>query len=200
MGLKLTKTWDKASAITQSMAARFRAAADQAMLREGHLLRGKIVQNITSGGALAGKPFAPLSANTLAVRRFVGFGGTKILMRTGSLRNSVTVRKVGAVTFVGILRQSRGKGGTSMANIGEIHEYGAGPFSVMMTPRQRRFLMAALGSLGAASPGKGGGVLTIKIPARPFMGPVFERFAKPKDVRKRFWDHVARAMNGDLGK
>ncbi len=198
--MKLIGDWVKAAKITDSMNRRFRAAAEQALLREGHYLRGKIVQNITSGGALAGKPFAPLSPSTIAIRKFLGFGGTKILMHTGALRNSITVKRVGDAVFVGVLRQSRGKGGKSAANIADIHEFGRGPYRVIMTARQRRFLMAALGAYGGApKPGKGGGVLIIKIPARPFMGPVFERFAKPADVKERFWSHVSRAMGGDLG-
>jgi phage gpG-like protein len=196
MAVRLIGDWAKAAKITETMDKRFHAAAEQALLREGHYLRGKVVQNITSGGALAGKPFAPLSPATLAIRKFTGFGGSKILMRTGSLRNSVVVRKVGSAVFVGVMRKS-GKG----ANIAEIHEFGAGPFTVVMTARQRRFLMAALSSFGGApSPGKGGGVLVIKIPARPFMSPVFERFAKPADVKQRFWAHVSGALGGDLGK
>lgn len=194
--MKLVGDWAKAGKIVQSMDKRFAAAAEQAVLREGHMLRGKVIQNITSGGTLAGKPFAPLSPATLAIRRFTGFGGTKILMRTGALRNSVVVRKVGNAVFVGVMRTSKGK-----ANIAEIHEFGAGPYTVVMTQRQRRFLMAALSSMGGApSPGKGGGVLVIRIPARPFLGPVFEKFAQPRDVAKRFWAHIAKAMGGDLGK
>jgi phage gpG-like protein len=194
--MKLVGDWEKAAKIVETMGKRFSAAAEQAILREGHYLRGLVVQNFTSGGQLAGKPFAPLSPSTLAIRKFTGFGGTKILMRTGALRNSVVVKKVGNAVFVGVMRKS-GKG----ANVAEIHEFGAGPYQVVMTDRQRKFLMAALSSFGGApSPGKGGGVLVIKIPARPFMAPVFDKFATPKDVKKRFWDHVSKAMGYDLGK
>lgn len=182
---------------------RFRAAAQKAVLREAHYLRGQIVKNITSQGALAGRPFKPLSPGTILVRRFRGFGGGKILMVTGALRNSITVKKMsGGGAFVGVLRQSRSSSGTSLANVAEIHEFGAGPYQIIMTDRQRRFLMAALRTMGGPSgPGKSsGGVLIIKIPARPFIGPVVEKFAKPEAVKKRFWADVSRLMGGDFGK
>lgn len=202
-GVKLVGDWAKAAKITATMNDRFKAAAQKAVLREAHHLRGKIVQNITTQGSLAGAPFKPLGSGTLLVRRFRGFGGSKILMVTGSLRNSITVKKMpGGGAFVGVLRQSKGASGKSLANIAEIHEFGAGPFTVVMTDRQRRFLMAALRSMGGPSgPSKsGGGVLVIKIPARPFIGPVIAKFAQPDQVKKRFWADVAKSMGGDFGK
>jgi phage gpG-like protein len=201
---KLIGDWAKTAKIMNSMETRFRAAAQKAVLREAHYLRGQIVKNITSGGALAGKPFKALSPATLAIRRFRGFGGGKVLMHTGALRNSITVKKMaGGGAFVGVLRQSRSSaGGKSLANVAAIHEFGAGPYTMIMTERQRRFLMVALRSMGgASSPGKSsGGVLVIKIPARPFIGPVIEQFAKPDAVKRRFWADVAKSMNGDFGQ
>lgn len=202
-GVKLVGDWAKAMKVTQTMNDRFRAAAQKAVLKEAHYIRGKIVENITSQGTLAGKPFKPLSAGTLLVRRFRGFGGGKILMVTGALRNSITVKKMSSGgAFVGVLRQSRAASGGSLANIAEIHEFGAGPYQIIMTERQRRFLMAAMRSMGGPSgPGKSsGGVLIIKIPARPFIGPVVEKFAQGDAVKKRFWAEVARQMGGDFGQ
>ena len=200
--LKLFGDWSKAGAITASMGARFERAQEQAVLKEAHLLRGKIVQNITSGGSLAGRPFAALAPGTLIVRRFRGFGGTKPLLVTGALRNSVSVvRLAGGAVFVGIRRGTGpSKGG---ANLAEVHEYG-GSWQVRMTARMRRFLAAAFSrsgqKFGHGTGAKGAGVIVVRIPARPFVGPVVERFAQPEDVRKRFWDNVARAMGYDLGK
>lgn len=199
--IKLVGDWAAASRIVETMAARFTAAADRAVLQEAHYLRGQMVQNITSGGALAGAPFAPLSPATLLIRRFLGFGGGKPLLVSGALRNGITVRKMpGGGAFVGVLRQGGGK--RDLANVAEVHEFGAGPFQIVMTDRQRRFLMAALRSMGGpGGPGRtGGGVLVIRIPPRPFIGPVVDRFARPEDVRRRFFERVGAAMGGDLGR
>lgn len=208
-GVKFTGDWAKTGKIVDSMADRFRTAADKAILREGHFLRGQMVQNITSGGAAAGSPFAPLSPATLRIRKFHGFGGSKILMQTSTLRNSITVARMGGGVFVGILRKGgKGKGG-GRANIAEIHEFGIS-FTMPTTEKQRRFLMAALsgakgtkGSAGKAAGSKasgGLGSIKVKIPARPFIGPVVDKFATPTLVRNRFWDFMAKAMGYDLGK
>jgi hypothetical protein len=198
-GVKLFGDWEKAGGIVSTMADRWKAAADKAMLREGHFLRGHMVQNITSGGAAAGAPFAPLSPATLKIRKFRGFGGSKVLMQTGALRGAITVAKMGGGVFVGILRKGgKGKGG-GRANVAEIHEFGIS-FTMPTSEKQRRFLMAALGDSGAPSPGKGGGMIHVTIPARPFIGPVVEKMATPTLVRNRFWDFMAKAMGYDLGK
>lgn len=50
---------------------------------------------------------------------------------------------------------------------------------------------------------KGGGDkgnAVIQIPARPFIGPVLSKYAKPEDVKRRFYQRVAKAMGGDFGK
>jgi hypothetical protein len=203
--IKLIGEWQKAARIVETMGPRWEKAQDMAVQREAQFLRRQMVQNLTSGGALAGKPFAPLGQGTLVMRAFRGFGGTKPLIVTGALRNSISVVKLpGGVVFVGVRRGGPGaKGGKSGANIAEIHEFGAS-FTVRMTPKMRRFLAAAYRRAGVPfgrpGGGKGSGVLTIRIPARPFVGPVVDRFAKPEDVQKRFWETVSKAMGYDLGK
>jgi hypothetical protein len=39
----------------------------------------------------------------------------------------------------------------------------------------------------------------LQIPPRPFLAPVFEKFAKPEDVSRRFLARVARNLGGDFG-
>lgn len=198
-GVKMFGQWARAGQITSTMAERFKAASEKALLREGHYLRGQMVSNITGQGAPAGAPFAPLSAATMKIRKFRGFGGSKILMQTGALRGSITVARMAGGVFVGILRKGgKGKGG-GRANIAEIHEFGA-TFTLPSTEKQRRFLQAALADAGAPSPGKGGGTIKVTIPARPFIGPVVDKFATPTLVRNRFWEFVSKAMGGDLGR
>lgn len=197
LGVKLFGDWDKAAKALEHVEDRFAKAAEKAILQEAHRLRGHMVQNVTSGGTLAGRPFAPLSPATLIIRKFVGRGGTKPLIVSGALRNSITVVKVAGGVFVGVRRKAE-KG----VNIAALMEFGGGPWTRPMTAKQRRFLAAAFRAAGQkfGDPPAGGGVLKIKIPARPFMQPVVDKFARPSDVKKRFWEVVAKEMHGDLGR
>lgn len=192
--ISLFGSWEEAKKILGSSPA-VRRAWDQSVLQEAHRVRGLMVQNITQGGKLAGAPFAPLSPTTIAVRRFTGFGGSKILMVSGTLRNSIVVVKQGGTIFVGA-RRSSGAG----VNIAAVHEFGSRTFTMVMTDRQRRFLMAALRNMGAPSPGKGGGVLVIKIPARPFIMPVVAKFATPDIVSTNVRQNFVKLTHGKLGK
>lgn len=204
--VKLFGDWQKTARIADGMQARFERAQQQAVMREAHLVRSHIVKNITSGGSHAGRPFAALAPGTLIIRAFRGFGGSKPLLVTGGLRNSVSVVKLaGGAVFVGVRRGTAAKGGKGGANLAEVHEFG-GSWTVKMTARMRRFLAAAYRRAGqqfgrgSKGGGKGAGVIVVRIPARPFVGPVVEKFAKPEDVKKRFWDNVAKGMGYDFGR
>lgn len=195
--IKLGGAWAKLEAILKDGDRRLAAAAQKAVLQEAHAIRGKVIENINSGGTLAGKPFAPLSPMTLIVRRFRGFNGTKPLIVSGALVGSVTVQKVAGGVLVGVNRKSAGG-----VNLAKLHEEGGGPWTRPMTDRQRRFLAAALRSAGQRMgdvPG-GGGVLKIRIPARPYFQPVIDRFAQSEDVRRRFWEVIAKETKGDFGR
>jgi hypothetical protein len=82
-----------------------------------------------------------------------------------------------------------------------------------MTAKQRRFLFAVLKKMGGAGPigrdakgrytrgkfvPKAGGGGTVTIPARPFVGPVFEQ--ERGNIVKRFWEAVAKGCGYDLGR
>ncbi|RTL06447.1 hypothetical protein EKK58_05700 [Candidatus Dependentiae bacterium] len=262
--------WNEASRIAFTMVDRFKKALEMAVLKEAHFLRGKMVQGISSQ-APGGKAFVPLSPLTLALRKAMGFGGSKALIRTGALRAAITAIRVPGASpraFVGILRQAKGKssgggggggakGGASrkgsgvgnvfkdkggrwrdstgrflrkgqrpgdkpaggsgkgggkggggsappLVNIAIIHEQGA---SVPITDKMRRFLWAKLRQSGAKPPAAGagggakkGGLGVIVIPPRPFIAPVVETYAKPADVKRRFYLNVGNAMNGDFGR
>jgi phage gpG-like protein len=101
-----------------------RNALDKALLQEGHFYRQRIVLGIRRQ-APAGQPFLPLAMATIAARRRKGFKGTKALIMTGDLRNSITVVKIGKDVFVGILRSTRHRGGQMLVNIAAIHEFGS---------------------------------------------------------------------------
>ena len=82
------------------------------------------------------------------MRKFKNFGGTKALIHTGQLRNSITtkVNPSKMEAFVVILYQSKHKGSgkkaksQSMVNIAKVHEYGTKPFLVKRTLKMQRFL------------------------------------------------------------
>ncbi len=196
IGVQLTGQWQKAGRILENLDKRFEAAAMKAVLQEAHFIRLKVIQNITDGGATAGAPFAPLSPLTMMIRRFRGFGGGKPLIVTGALRGSVVVLKLGrGAVAVGMNRKS-----ASGVNLALLHEEGSESMR-RMTAKQRRFLAAAFRASGQrfGDTGGGGGMLRIRIPARPYFGPVVAKFAKSEDVRTRFFERVRRELGGDLG-
>ena len=194
MGVRKTGDWALARQILSGAGARLTSAIQTSLRQEAQALRKEIVEGIAKQ-APGGQAFKPLAATTLASRQLGGFGGTKALIRRGDLRNSVTVVSDGDEVFVGILRRARGKGGASVANVAEIHEFGAGPFVVPITPKMRRFLFAMLKKAGAetrSSGGGGKGVAVISIPARPFLRPAFDLFKK--GAQARFLRRVAALM------
>ena len=183
--------WALARRLLAAGPTRLKGAIATAVRQEAQLLRKQIVEGITNQ-APGGKPFAPLAPTTLAARRLRGFGGTKALLRRGDLRNSITVIVEGDEAFVGVSRKARGKGGSSLANVAEIHEFGAGPFIVPMTPRMRRFLFAMLRKAGitpGSGHGGGTGAVVVRIPPRPFLRPAFE--ALKNGAQRRFLRRVA---------
>lgn len=211
--------WAEAARIASTMQAKFKRALEQAVLKEAHYIRGHIVKGIASQ-APGGSAFRPLSPMTLALRKAEGFGGSKALIRTGALRGSITVLRVPGVeakAFVGVLRKSKSKDGKSLANIGEIQEFGA---TVPVTDRMRRYLWAKLRAAGVkvqfgpkippirdakgkfrkAKAPTGAGKNVFVIPPRPFIAPVIATYAKPADVKKRFYANVAAGMDGDWGR
>lgn len=199
LGISLAGDWARALAIIARAPGRIRQALDRAVMREAQYLRGKIVSGIASG-APGGKAYAPLAPLTLAIRAASGFGGSKPMVRTGTFRNSVVAVRVGEGVFVGIKRGTPAANGKDMVNLAELHENGK-TFTYRMTDKQRRFLFAMLrkGGGGGGGSSGGGGNVTVRIPARPTFGPVFEAEAKPDAVRDRFWRALAADLGGDFG-
>jgi len=191
-----TGDWAKVDRITRTMVARFNRAREEAVYKEAHFLRGKIVEGIRSG-APAGKKFKPHSRMTLAIRAFTGKRSSKILIASGGLIGSVAVVKVSGGYFVGVKRKAKGG-----ADIAAIHEEGR-TWTQRMTPRMRRFLFAALryaGMQGREKGDGGKGSLTIRIPARPYVGPIMKKYGTAAQVGPRVWGRIAVSMGGDFGK
>lgn len=202
--MKLTKTgaWAAARRILSSAPKRLQEAQDKAVLQEAQFFRTKIVEGLRSG-APGGEAFQPLAPTTLAIRRLRGAKGTKPLIVHGDLRNSIAVVKDGGAVFVGVLRSARSSGGASLVNIAAVHEFGSRPIILKITPKVRALLHAAFRKAGLDAPSgdrRSTGVAVIRVPPRPLLRPVFEKYGQPADVAKRFVERVAKLLGGDFGR
>jgi len=199
MGVTQVGDWAQAARFLQATSTRTTTAMHKAALQEAHLFRKQIVEGLASQ-APAGKGFLPLSQNTIARRKFTRGGGatpTKALIYRGDLRNSITVQEKGKgdEIFVGVLRQAKTKDGKSMVNIAEINEFGSKVIHITMTPKMRRFLFAMFRKaklIGHGDPRVSTGVISFRIPPRPFFRPVFEKLSP--GAGKRFWSRVMREV------
>ena len=194
MTVRRTGDWELARRVLAAGPARVKEALGTAIRQEAHLLRREIVEGITAQ-APGGRAFEPLAPTTLAARRLAGFRGTKALLRNSDLRNAIVVIAEGNEAFIGVARTARAPKGTSLMNVASIHEFGAGPFVIPMTPRMRRFLFVLLRRAGVEPRSRGGkvqGAVVVRIPPRPFLRPAFEAFSK--GVEERFLRRVARLL------
>ncbi len=178
----------------------FAEAKQKALLQEAHFFRGKILEGLRTQEP-GGKAFVPLSPATIAVRNFLGFKGTKALLRRGDLRNSIVVHVVGDAVFVGIMRQAKNSKGEAVVDIAKMNEHGSRPIIIKMTPRMSRFLHMAFrrgGGFGnrMGPPRASTGVIVVQIPARPFLAPVFEKYGNAEEARRRFGERVAKHLKG----
>lgn len=195
VGIQLFGDWERARATVNTMVGKYQLALKKSTLQEAHFLRAKMIDYIKTSGDGAMKP---LAASTLAVRRFKGKNGTKPLIVTGGLRNSITVKWIGTETaFIGVLASAE----QGRVKIAEIAENG---ITIVMpyTPKAHRFLMAAFRNAGLAGEYSGASrtsIVVIRIPPRPIMAPVIEKYAKPEMVKARFQKNLALNMGGILG-
>lgn len=201
--MKLTKTGDWAAArrILATAPKRLKEAQDKAVLQEAQFFRTKIVEGLRSG-APGGQALEPPAPTTLAIRKLRGFKGTKPLIVQGDLRNSIAVVREGDGVFVGVLRSARGRAGGALVDIARVHEFGSRPIVVKITPKVRALLHAAFRKAGLDRPSTGRpstGVAVIRVPARPFLKPVFETYGAPEVVARRFVERVAKLLGGDFG-
>jgi phage gpG-like protein len=196
--VRKTGDWAVARRLLAGGPAKLKAAVGTALRQEAQLLRKEIVQGITRQ-APGGEALAPPSPLTLAAREMKGRGGTRALMVTGDLRNSVAAIVKGDEAFIGVPRKARGKDGKSLVDVAKVQEFGKGPIIIPMTPAMRRFLFALLRKADQEpNGGSGKGVVVVQIPARPFLRPAFKKFQK--GVQKRFLGRVAGLMGLGAGK
>lgn len=178
-------------------------AKRRALLQEAQFFRTKIVEGLRDQ-APGGKAFKPLSEKTIALRKFLGFKGTKALVRRADLRNSIAVHELhdaGDSVFVGVLRTARNAQGSALVDVARLNEEGSKPIVIKITPKMAALLAAAFRKLGGAGnrmgpQKKSTGIIIVQIPARPFMGPVFEKFGQAEEASKRFVDRFKKEMKG----
>lgn len=202
--------WAKAQRILKGGMAPVRKSLGKAWRKEAKFLKKEVVKGIQSQ-APGGKQFKPLAPTTLAIRRFLGFRGTKALLWHRNLLGSVKITPVGRAgtwgyaVFVGIHKDAKNPQGKSLYMIGLLNELGSRPIIVRVTPKMLRFLGAAFASLRAsggvpkpwyAIRGKGKGVIIIRIPARPVFQPIWDH--QCLSVAKRIVDDVRSDLKGVL--
>ena len=188
--------WRRARRTLATYPARMKIALERATAQEAQLLRKMIVQGITSQ-APHGEEWEELSPMTLAARRLAGFRGSKTLIVRGDLRNSVTVLKRGAQTFVGVPRTARDRDGEKLVQVAELQEFGSDPIVIEITDAMRAYLGALFGEADGAGRGDGsgsGGVVVTQIPPRPFLQPAFKAWRR--GLRPRFQARVSALMAG----
>jgi hypothetical protein len=55
--------------------------------------------------------------------------------------------------------------------------------------------------LDGPNPGRPGtGIAVIQVPPRPFLAPVFDKYAQPDQVPRRFVERVASQLGGHFGR
>lgn len=219
--IKMIKTgdWAKALEILET-GDRLRRAIDWAVEREAQDARRSMIKGITNQ-APGGKGFEPLKAITLILRKAKGFRGTKALIVTAFLRNSIVVKKAGVgVYFVGVLRSTARPNGVSNYNVARVQELGA-VITIRVTTRMHNWLMMTLRKAGYAGFGRdkrvkfdrdkifgykrktSGAVMrtiVVRIPPRPFVQPTIEEIASSPDaVRRRLTMRIATRMKLTLG-
>lgn len=199
-GFQKVGAWEKATALLATAGARAKHAARQAVLQEAHFFRKKIVEGMREQ-APGGKAFKPLAPTTMAIRQAMGFKGEKALIRRGDLRNSIKVEETSSVVFVGVLNNATNKDGKKLVNIGITHEFGGRPVVLPVTPKMRKFLHFAFEKAGL--PPKDGlptGVIVVRVPARPFLSPVFQKYGSKAQVQARMGERLRFLLTGHLSK
>ena len=192
MAVSRTGDWARARQLLEAGASRLEGAMQTALRQEAHALRNEVVQGLTQQ-APGGEPLRPPSPLTLAARQLAGFSGTKALLVSGALRNSISVVVEGDEAFIGVSRTAKSPDGESLVDVAQLQEYGGPPVVIPMTPRMRRFLFALLRKAGQApTGGSGRGVVVTQTPARPFLRPAFARFRQ--GASRRFLARVAKEL------
>jgi len=133
-----------------------------------------------------GRPIRKLSRTTILLRglRTGGNPGTKALIDSASMVNSVNARKVSMYHYTaGVHRNVRSKDGKKLANIAAIHEYGTKSYTITVTEKMRRFSFVLMKHGILHAPWRVGQTLKRRTEARPWLNPAHEKWEKKADER-----------------
>jgi len=199
LGARIFGDWAPVLSTLKNAPRDFREAKHRALLKEGEFFRGKVVEGMRDQ-APGGVAYKPLSPTTIAVRKLLGFKGTKALIERGDMLRSVTVFDLSEEVFVGILRTAKSQDGKSLADIAQLNENGSNPIVIKMTPKMAALLHAAFRANGQTNrmgpPRQSTGIIVVQIPARPTFGPVFAVYGEPNAANKRFAERFVKEMKG----
>lgn len=114
-------------------------AVDWATLRITTELQRAIIRRMRTS-----KSFLPLAKSTIKMKR-----SSKPLINHGDLLGSIKYQQIAGTPgrgnmgyFVGVHRSARGKDGSALANVAEIHEFGTKAYIINVTPKMRAFWYA----------------------------------------------------------
>lgn len=173
------KGLEKAKREIRKMHSRCPRAVDVAVRGEAESYRALVIQGFREGGT-GGKKWSKLTPITRRIRKSptrqgIGKGGTKVLMVSAQLRNSVTVHKQAeSEYFVGVLRSEKG------FNIARVHELGA---VIPVTEKMRAYFRYLLAIGVLRKPWPPSSKTTIIVRPRSYLGDAFEWFRRGFDAR-----------------
>lgn len=185
MSIQKVGPWDRAAATLKAYATRFDTVVQGAVLKEAARHERDMKLGIRDQKP-GGQKFKPLSPITIHLKR-----SSKALIDKGDLIRSIGTRPITSkAVFVGVHRTARNRDGRSLANVAAIQEFGAGIDEVKtreVTEKMEKFFRALfMKGLWPGPPGslpRKGSRVRIRIPARPFVGPVFKKL-KPGRAKR----------------
>lgn len=183
-----TGQWAIVAGFIGNVRAKSTAALENALKREA-LRAERLMKEGIQKQAPGGKVFTALSAWTKIKRKAQGGRGTKALIRHGDFRRSIKTVTTSEGSFVGVLRTARGREGQPLVNVAAVHEFGKTMVLNVDKPGRtkktvRSYFMALFAKKLIKKPLKRTTkFLVIKIPARPFINPVFKQMQKGQGNR-----------------
>ncbi len=199
----LTGDWAHAKRVLGS-SQHLQQAISSALRKEAETFRKAVRAGIESQSP-GGETFQPISGWTKASRRFRGIRGNRALIASRELIDSIKVHVTSTSSppmsfFVGITPNEMRSNGRTMLSVALMNENGA-EINIdlrAMTDEKRRkmlaFIAMALRELGItetierwqrrldAHISGGSQIIHIKIPARPFIGPIAKDYLANMDV------------------
>lgn len=191
--IRLFGDWDRLDRMLARARRDIEPAMDAALQAVSEMAAEDVRRGVQSQ-APGGQKLRPPARSTILARRMSGISGNKALIRTGKIYGSVVARPAGR------LRYRVGIPDPGDARVAAMHERGAGPFFVRLTPKMMAFLFAS-GIIvprrrGGRTEGGRPGYAVIRIPARPVFKPMAAAIGRRP---QRYMRAARRAFNAKMG-